>query len=146
MNSQRLQSMLAALWWGAITGISFVSVPFLFASLGSPAVAGPVAAGLFSMQAKAGLVLGVVLLVLLRGRSEEKDARALQAVLVSMGWVLLAMLAAMVQEFGVAHKIVTARAAGESVRLWHGLGTALVFLQWLGAGMTLWRSLDRKHR
>ncbi|GAA6141228.1 DUF4149 domain-containing protein [Hydrogenophaga sp. 5NK40-0174] len=134
--------MIAALWWGGISGISFVAVPMLFAKLGSPAVAGPVAARLFSLQSMAGLVLGVVLLVLLRRRENSDNSAALQAALVSMGWVLLAMLAAMVQEFGVAHKILTARAAGESVRLWHGLGTALVFLQWVGAGMTLWRSLN----
>ena len=43
MPLQRLSILLAALWWGGITGLSFVAVPTLFAKLGSPAVAGPVA-------------------------------------------------------------------------------------------------------
>ena len=38
---QQLAVFLAALWWGGISGISFVAVPTLFARLGAP-VAGPV--------------------------------------------------------------------------------------------------------
>ncbi|MEN9844496.1 MAG: hypothetical protein RLZZ612_2325, partial [Pseudomonadota bacterium] len=45
----RAMLMLAALWWGGISGIAFVAVPALFAQLGSPAVAGPVAAWLFGV-------------------------------------------------------------------------------------------------
>ena len=41
-------------------------MPTLFATLGNPAVAGPVAAKLFSLQCQAGLVIGVVLLALVR--------------------------------------------------------------------------------
>ena len=147
----RLPVLLAALWWGGISALSFVAVPTLFASLGSPALAGPVAARLFSLQCWAGLLLGLALLLLLRRErgllagpavSPEQGAR-LQAVLTSMGWVLLTMMLALLQEFGVAERIVTARASGGDLRLWHTLGSVLVLGQWLCAGVLLWRLTKR---
>jgi hypothetical protein len=152
MKSQRLAQLLAALWWGGIAGISFLAVPTLFASLGSPALAGPVAAKLFSLQCWAGLMLGLALLLILRrqrgavqGLSGDgagltpEAVQSMQTTLGTMGFVLFAMLLAMVQEFGVAQKIVTARASGGDLRLWHGLGTLMVLGQWLCAGGVLWR-------
>lgn len=135
----RLMVLLAALWWGSISGLSFLAVPTLFAKLGSPMVAGPVAATLFSYQCTVSLVLGLLLLVLLRGRRQTDESAQLGRALGTMGFVLLAMLAALIQEFGVAQKIVTARATGGDLRLWHGLGSALVLVQWACAGWTLWR-------
>jgi hypothetical protein len=143
----RLPVLVAALWWGGISALSFVAVPTLFASLGSPALAGPVAARLFSLQCWAGLLLGLVLLLLLRrergllaDQTASRDQVAgLQATLTSMGWVLLAMILALLQEFGVAERIVTARASGGDLRLWHTLGSAMVLGQWLCAGVLLWR-------
>ena len=150
MNLQRLAMMVAALWWGAISGMSFVAVPLMFAKLG-PALAGPVAAKLFSLQCWMGLGLGLVLLLVLRrqrdngvnsGEAAEVSVESLasmQAVLGCMGIVVFGMLLAMVQEFGVAQKIVTARATGGNLRLWHGLGSMMVLGQWLCAGAILWR-------
>lgn len=147
---QRLAVLLAALWWGGIAGLSFVAVPTLFAKLGAP-VAGPVAAQLFSLQSWAGLGMGLaLLLVLRRARSDAQFPVAgetvqperleqMQRVLGTMGFVLAAMLLALVQEFGVAQKIITARATGGDLRLWHGLGTLMVLGQWLCAGAVLWR-------
>jgi len=151
---QRLEVFLAALWWGGIPGLSFVAVPTLFASLG-PAMAGPVAAKLFSLQCWAGLVLGLALLLVLRRQrsmghfpqadeatdeaTDPQRLQAMQRVLGTMGFVLAAMLLALLQEFGVAQKIVTARATGGDLRLWHGLGTLMVLGQWLCAGVVLWR-------
>ncbi len=63
----------------------------------------------------------------------------MQRVLGTMGFVLGAMLLALVQEFGVAQKIVTARATGGDLRLWHGLGTLMVLGQWICSGAVLWR-------
>ncbi len=57
----------------------------------------------------------------------------------TLGIVLLGMLLALLQEFGVAQNIVTARASGGNLRLWHGVGTAMVLGQWLCAGVVLWR-------
>ncbi|MDV7392911.1 hypothetical protein RZS08_16190, partial [Arthrospira platensis SPKY1] len=115
--------------------------------------AGPVAAQVFSYQSYAGLLIGLALLIILRrDRSRAQfrlpddsvdvagaDLMQMQQSLATMGFVLLGMLLAMVQEFGVAHQIVTARATGGDLRLWHGLGTLLVLGQWLCAGSVLWR-------
>ena len=59
-------------------------------------------------------------------------------------WLLLAALAALVQEFGVAQRIVTARSSGGDLRLWHGAGTALVLLQWGCALRVLTRLVDEE--
>lgn len=143
---QRLAVMIAALWWGGISAISFVAVPTLFAGLGNPMVAGPVAARLFSLQCWAGLFLGVALLWILREQRSAQGDQSLtgsvsgkRALLTILGWVLAAMLLALLQELGVAHKIVNARATGGNLRLWHTVGTAMVLGQWLSTGVLLWR-------
>lgn len=147
---QRLAVFLAALWWGGLSGISFGAVPTLFAHLGAP-VAGPVAAYLFSLQNWAGLGIGMALLLILRrarsaaqfplaGQTPDPQRFAdMQRVLVTMGFVLTALLLALVQEFGVAQKIVTARATGGDLRLWHSLGSLMVLGQWLCSGAVLFR-------
>jgi hypothetical protein len=63
----------------------------------------------------------------------------MQRVLTTMGFVLAAMLLALLQEFGVAQKIVSARATGGNLRLWHSVGSVMVLGQWLCAGAVLWR-------
>lgn len=142
---QRLSLFLAALWWGGISALSFLAVPLLFARLGAP-VAGPVAAQLFSLQSWAGIFIGLALLLMLRlqrpGGAADPEANRVflnSPVLGTMGLVLLGMLLAMLQEFGVAQKIVNARATGGDLRFWHGLGTVMVLGQWLCAGALLWR-------
>ncbi|WP_439518740.1 DUF4149 domain-containing protein [Hydrogenophaga sp.] len=138
MPLQRLSVVLAALWWGGIAGLSFLAVPLLFATMGSPAAAGPVAARIFSLQCWAGLVIGLALLLLLRRWRGEGVAIAPEALTI-MGFVLFAMLLALMQEFAVAQNIITARAMGGNLRLWHGVGTVMVLGQWLCAGAVLWR-------
>ena len=120
---------LAALWWGGMTAVSMVVVPTLFARLG-PAMAGPVAAHLFSLQSTLVIVLGLGLLLWLRQQRRRLEPAAMGPVMVTMAIVLLAMLASLLQEFAVAERIVNARTTGGDLRLWHGLGTALVFIQW----------------
>ena len=121
---------LAALWWGGMSAVSFVVVPTLFARLG-PAVAGPVAAQLFALQSTGVIVVGLVLLLWLRQQRRRVQAQDIGPLMGTMALVLLAMLAALLQEFAVAERIVSARSTGGDLRLWHGLGSALVFLQWL---------------
>ena len=53
MRFQRPAIMLAALWWGGLSALAFVAVPMLFATLDGPALAGPVAARLFTGCMKA---------------------------------------------------------------------------------------------
>lgn len=150
---ERLALFLAALWWGGISGISFAAVPMLFAKLGNPSVAGPVAAQLFTFQGYAGLVIGVALLLILRrdraGASLRVDDDEVSQVandvarmhhsLTTMGFVLLGMMLALLQEFGVASNIVTARSTGGNLRFWHGLGSLMVVGQWACAAAVLWR-------
>ncbi|KRB96314.1 hypothetical protein ASE11_17185 [Hydrogenophaga sp. Root209] len=138
MPLQRQAILIAALWWGGMSALSFLAVPLLFATLGSPAVAGPMAANIFSLQCWVGLVFGMALLVILR-RWRGEGANIAPAALTTMGFVLFAMLLALLQEFAVAQNIVTARASGGNLRLWHGMGTAMVLGQWLCAGAVLWR-------
>ncbi len=122
--ADRLPLLLAALWWGGLTALSFVAVPLAFAHFGSPALAGPYAARLFQLQSWVGLLISLLLMLWLRARQQRDLLQAL------LPWLLLAALAALVQEFGVAQRILTARAAGDSVVLWHRIGTMLVLLQW----------------
>lgn len=138
MRLQRPAIMLAALWWGGLTALAFVAVPMLFANLGSPALAGSVAARLFTVLAWATLLLGLALLVMLRQPRQGENLPGPEA-LALIGVVLFAMLLALLQEFAVAQRIVSARASGGNLRLWHGLGSALVLGQWLASGAVLWR-------
>lgn len=122
--ADRLPLLLAALWWGGLTALSFVAVPLAFAHFGSPALAGPYAARLFQLQSWASLLISLLLMLWLRARQQRDLLQAL------LPWLLLAALAALLQEFGVAQRILTARAGGDSVVLWHRIGTVLVLLQW----------------
>ncbi len=126
--------LLAALWWGGLSALSFVAVPLAFAHFGNPALAGPYAAGLFQIQSWTSLFAALGLLLWARAQTARATAHAGAGLLASLlPWLLLAALAALVQEFGVAQRIVTARSSGADLRLWHGAGTVLVLLQWLGA-------------
>ena len=138
MRWRRPAILLAALWWGGLSALAFAAVPLLFAALGNPALAGPVAARLFTVIAWATLLIGVALLVLLRQPAPGATLPGQEA-FVLIGLVLFAMLLALLQEFGVAPRILTARASGGNLPLWHGLGSALVLGQWLVGGAVLWR-------
>ena len=132
---QRFTVMLAALWWGGVTALAFVAVPMLFAQLGSPAVAGPVAASLFAVVSKLSVVAGLGVAWFFMKKMLLPLARISLFALV---FSVLAVVAAVVQDTWVAHQIVTARAAGGNLKLWHGLGSGLVLLQWLAATCALW--------
>ena len=127
--------LLAALWWGGLSALSFVAVPLAFAHFGNPALAGPYAAQLFQIQSWASLCVALGLLLWAReqtaGSPVPAAVRSGTGLLAALlPWLLLAALAALVQEFGVAQRIVSARSSGGDLRLWHGAGTALVLLQW----------------
>jgi F0F1-type ATP synthase assembly protein I len=128
--------LIAALWWGGLSALSFVAVPMAFAVIGNPALAGPYAAQLFQVQAWASLVIALV--ILMWGRLQRLKSAEVTARWVLLPWLLLAALAALVQEHGVAERILTARSTGADLRLWHTLGSVLVLLQWLCALRVLW--------
>ena len=130
-TGERAALLLAALWWGGLTALSFVAVPLAFAHFGSPALAGPYAARLFQFQSWASLACCLLLLLGLRLRQDKVLLQGL------LPWLLLGAIAALLQEFGVAQRILAARVSGDDVRLWHAMGTLLVLLQWLTALRTI---------
>ena len=133
---QRIGLLAAALWWGSLTALGFVVVPLLFQHLGTPAAAGAMAAKLFTAQTW--LSTGCAMLMLMAFNQKDAAAPAPWARTL-MKFILAGLLLALLVEFAIAPRIVSARSDGGNLRLWHGLGTAMYFLQWLCAGLALWR-------
>ena len=132
----RIALMLAALWWGSLTGLGFVVVPLLFKHLPGAAAAGAMAARLFTAQTWLGMACTMLLLLILN----RKDALAQVTPLPpAIKFIVAGLLLAVLMEFGVAPRIVSARVDGGDLKLWHGLGSAMYFAQWVCAGCTLWR-------
>ncbi len=133
---QRMALLAAALWFGSLTTIGFVVVPLLFRHLASPAIAGAMAVRLFTAQTWLGIACAMLILLALN----KKDG---QSPVPSAAWVVKLVVAgfllALLVEFGVAPRIVSARAEGGNLRLWHGLGSAMYVGQWLCATFALWR-------
>lgn len=125
----RLPLWAAALWWGSLTTVGFLVVPLLFVHLPSPAVAGAMAAKLFSAQTWVSVVCAMLLLLASRPRDDGEERageRTLQAAqLTVVGGLLLALLV----EFAVAPRIV----ARENLALWHRVGSGMYLLQWICA-------------
>ncbi len=123
----RLQIFLAALWWGSLTTVGFMVVPMLFVHLETPAIAGQMAAKLFSAQTWLALASGVLLL--LAAKRQNLDQAHTPS-----PWVLAGMLLALLIELAVKPHIM----ARDNLALWHNLGSAFYVLQWLCAGTVLW--------
>ncbi|MFN4003425.1 MAG: DUF4149 domain-containing protein [Hylemonella sp.] len=134
---QGLAPWAAALWWGSLTSIGFMAVPLLFVHLPSPAMAGAMAARLFTAQTWMSVACALVLLLAARPRA---DAPSQGALVLPRAAILGGLLLALLLEFGVAPRIV----ARENLALWHRVGSALYGLQWLCAGWALWRLLRRR--
>lgn len=131
---ERFSVLLAAFWWGSLTGLGFVVVPLLFVHLASP-VAGAMAAKLFTAQTWISTACALLILMVLN----KKDAPAFAAYArIPMKFAVAGLLLALLVEFGVAPHIVSARAQGGHLKLWHSLGSAMYLGQWLCAGVTLW--------
>ena len=128
----RVAPFAAALWWGSLTAVGFMVVPLLFKFLPTPAMAGHMAARLFTAQTWVSVSCGVVLLLVSRSDRPPAQARRAQAALV---FIVLGMLLALLIEFAVAPRIV----ARENLRLWHGAGSVMYAVQWLCAAVVLWR-------
>ena len=133
---QTLPLWAAAIWWGSLSTLGFFVVPMLFANLPTPAVAGNMAAKLFTAQTAISAVAGIVLLLLLRsdkGFAPVEVARS--ATLFVMGGVLMALLV----EFGVTPHIV----ARDNLALWHGVGSGMYLVQWICAGVVFGKLAKR---
>ena len=134
---RNLPVWVAAVWWGSLSTLGFFVVPMLFIHLPSPAMAGNMAAKLFTAQTGISTVCGLVLLMLFRSNRPLAPVDIAQsATLFILGGVLLALLV----EFGVAPHIV----ARDNLRLWHGVGTAMYLVQWLCATV-IFLKLSRQH-
>ena len=123
----RLQIFLAALWWGSLTSVGFIVVPMLFMHLETPAIAGQMAAKLFSAQTWLALTCGILLL--LAAKREKLDKAHAPS-----PWVIAGMLLALLIELAVKPHIM----ARDNLALWHNLGSAFYVSQWLCAGRVLW--------
>ncbi len=128
----RLPVWAAALWWGSLSVLGFMVVPMLFAHLPTPAVAGAMAARLFSAQTWLSAVCGLVLLMGTRSNRSLAPVHVSQSAII---FIVSGMLLALLSEFAVAPRIV----ARENLRLWHSLGSIMYVLQWLCAGVALWK-------
>ena len=133
----RICRLLAALWWGGLTVLAFVVVPVIFASVNDKAAAGQLAARIFDVQSYWTLALGVLLLFV-----ERTDplcrARGLVRVL------MLALVATAANHWLVSPLIVNARASGGNLAMWHGIGSALVVLQFACGLWVNWRLSSRQ--
>jgi uncharacterized membrane protein len=116
----RFPILAAALWWGSLTAIGFVAIPLLFANLATPAIAGQMAAKLFTAQAWISILCGLMVLIAQRRPNPL---------------VLVGLLLALLGEFAVAPRIV----ARQDLALWHTVGTVFYGLQWLCALVALWK-------
>jgi len=129
----------AALWWGSLSTLGFLVVPLLFVYLPTPAMAGAMAARLFTAQTWVSLACGLLLLLLSRPRPDQGGAGPLPA---SRLFIVGGMLLALLVEFAVAPRIV----ARENLALWHRVGSGLYLLQWLCAVATFRRLSARQPR
>ena len=128
----RIPVLLAGLWWGSLSTIGFLVVPLLFAHLPQAAIAGAMAARLFTAQTWVSCLCALLLLVCSRSN------RRLIPIPVAHGvflFIVSAMLLALLSEFAVAPRIV----ARDNLRLWHSLGSAMFVMQWICAGVTFWK-------
>lgn len=132
----RFGLMVAALWWGSLTALGFIVVPMLFLNLPSPAAAGQMAAKLFTAQAWLSIACSMFLLLIYNQKEAlVPDIRAQAAIKFVVAGLLLAVLV----EFGLSPRIISARVDGGNLKFLHGLGSAMYFGQWVCSGLALWR-------
>ena len=137
---QRFGLFLSALWWGSLTALGFVVVPMLFTQMGSPSAAGALAAKLFTAQTWLSAGCAVLLMMVFNKRDEAVLAQHVSA---AMKFVVAGLLLTLLVEFGVAPRIINARALGGDLKFWHALGSAMYLGQWLCAATTFWRLTSR---
>ena len=105
---------LAAFWWVSLSILGFVVVPLLFATLPQAALAGNMAARLFTAQTWVSCLCALPLLVFSRPDQTFSRIAIAQEVVV---YVVAGLLLALLTEFAVGPRIV----ARENLRFWHSL-------------------------
>ena len=131
-----LAAFAAALWWGSLTTLGFFVVPMLFSKLATPAMAGNMAALLFAAQTWVSVGCAMLLLLLLGVKKQSNMGLAgVKYAHSATFFVVTGMLLALLVTFGVSPRIV----ARENLMLWHAVGSAMYLLQWLSAGVVLFK-------
>jgi hypothetical protein len=123
---------IAALWWGSMSAVGFLVVPLLFTHLPSPAMAGTMAAKLFTAQTWVAVVCGLFLLLISGRKRLESQVNPASAAII---FIVAGMLLALLSEFAVAPRIVQR----ENLALWHGVGSAMYLAHWVCAGLVFWK-------
>ena len=132
----RLSIWVAALWWVSLSTLELLVVPLLFAHLPTPALAGLMAAKLFSAQTWVSVVCGMFLLMTTRSNhAQASESINWIAIILITGGILLALLV----EFAVAPRIVVR----DNLKIWHSVGSGMYLLQWLCALAIFWK-LNRR--
>ena len=127
---RQLPVWLAAAWAMSLSMLGLLVVPMLFVHLPTPAMAGQMAAKLFSAQTWISVACGAMLLIAFRSNRRLVSVESAQAAtLFVVGGVLLALIV----ELAIAPRIV----ARENLALWHRLGTGLFVVQWICALVVL---------
>ena len=132
----RLSIWVAALWWASLSTLGLLVVPLLFAHLPTPALAGSMAAKLFSAQTWVSVVCGMFLLMTTRSNHAQAGGSIdWVAIILITGGILLALLV----EFAAAPNIVMRN----NLKIWHSVGSGMYLLQWLCALAIFWK-LNRR--
>jgi len=123
---RQLPVWLAAAWAMSLSVLGLMVVPLLFVHLPTPAMAGQMAAKLFSAQMWVSVACGAGLLALFRSKRALTPVEYAQpAIVFVVGGLLLALLV----ELAVAPRIVSR----ENMALWHRIGSAMYLAQWFCA-------------
>jgi hypothetical protein len=128
----RLPVIVAAAWWGSLTTIGFLVVPLLFQNLPTPAMAGGMAAHLFTAQTWVSIACSLLLLMLSAPDRATGEARQAPSTIM---FIVLGLLMALLVEFGIAPRIV----ARDNLKLWHAVGSSMYLVQWVCTALVLWR-------
>jgi hypothetical protein len=126
MFMRTLPLWLAAVWAISLTTLGFFVVPMLFMHLPTPAIAGAMAAKLFTVQTWISVASGMLLLAIFRSNRPLAPVDTAQAATL---FVVTGVLLALLVEFAVAPHII----ARDNMALWHRVGSAMYFAQWVCA-------------
>lgn len=94
------------------------------------------AARLFAAQSWISALCGLFLLMVFNRADDQTLMAVGRAVL---RWVVAGILLALLIEWGIAPRILAARLDGQSLRLWHSLGSGMLLVQWLCVCALMWR-------
>jgi uncharacterized membrane protein len=129
---RRLPLWLAAVWAVSLGVLGCLVVPMLFVHLPTPALAGNMAAHLFSAQTWVSTVCAVLLLVSFRSNRQLVPVDIAQAATL---FVAAGLLLTLLVELAVAPRIL----ARENLALWHAVGSAMYLGQWLCSLIVFWK-------